>query len=61
MMEIQMTNKEPIRIKNQKLYTTKIIKAGALLADTKAFLAHWDRSRMVHLLDRNVKLAFSDG
>ena len=28
-------------------YSSKIIKAGALLADTKTFLAHWDQSRSV--------------
>lgn len=27
-----------------KLYTSKIIKAGALLADTKTMLAHWDEN-----------------
>ncbi len=27
---------------DEALYTTKIIKAGALLADTKTLLAHWD-------------------
>nr|MCU0977713.1 DUF1819 family protein [Pirellulaceae bacterium] len=26
------------------LYSSKIIKAGALLADTKTLLAHWDDS-----------------
>src|ERR1700738_4160193 len=29
------------------IYTSKIIKAGALLADTKTMLAHWDVSRSV--------------
>ena len=29
------------------LYTSKIIKAGALLADTKTMLAHWDESTSV--------------
>src|SRR2546421_12233030 len=28
----------------KKLYTSKIIKAGALLADTKTMLAHWDEN-----------------
>jgi len=31
----------------QSAYTTKIIKAGALLPDTKALLAHWDAGRPV--------------
>jgi hypothetical protein len=31
----------------QKLYTSKIIKAGALLADTKTMLAQWDEHRSV--------------
>ncbi len=30
-----------------KLYTSKIIKAGALLADTKTMLAHWDEALSV--------------
>ncbi len=30
------------------IYTSKIIKAGALLADTKTMLAHWDESRSVN-------------
>jgi len=30
------------------LYTSKIIKAGALLADTKTLLAHWDVRSSVH-------------
>jgi Putative inner membrane protein (DUF1819) len=30
-----------------KLYTSKIIKAGALLADTKTMLAHWDENLSV--------------
>jgi len=29
---------------SNKLYTSKIIKAGALLADTKTMLAHWDEN-----------------
>ena len=29
-------------------YTSKIIKAGALLADTKTFLAHWDLESSIH-------------
>src|SRR5262245_8352360 len=29
------------------LYTSKIIKAGALLADTKTLLAHWDLTASV--------------
>ena len=31
-----------------RIYTSKIIKAGALLADTKTMLAHWDESRSVN-------------
>ena len=30
------------------LYSSKIIKAGALLADTKTLLAHWDARATVH-------------
>src|SRR5438067_9765022 len=30
------------------LYSSKIIKAGALLADTKTLLAHWDMAASVH-------------
>ncbi|MEX2121592.1 MAG: BrxA family protein [Pirellulales bacterium] len=30
------------------LYSSKIIKAGALLADTKALLSHWDAAATVH-------------
>jgi hypothetical protein len=29
---------------SSKVYTSKIIKAGALLADTKTMLAHWDEN-----------------
>lgn len=29
---------------SNKIYASKIIKAGALLADTKTMLAHWDES-----------------
>src|SRR3989442_800506 len=32
---------------SNKLYTSKIIKAGALLADTKTMLAHWDENLSV--------------
>src|SRR5438105_15235059 len=32
---------------SNKLYTSKIIKAGALLADTKTMLAHWDEAYSV--------------
>ena len=36
-----------------RLYTSKIIKAGALLTDTKILLAHWDTARSVQKnLDR---------
>lgn len=35
------TNKATAGVCNNR-YTTKIIKAGALLADTKTLLAHWD-------------------
>ena len=38
-------------------YTTKIIKAGALLEDTKALLAEWDQSSGV---DDNFKLALAE-
>src|SRR5207302_11415919 len=31
----------------ERQYTSRIIKAGALLADTKALLTHWDDSRSV--------------
>jgi hypothetical protein len=48
-----------MRIKEKKeqprcpLYTSKIIKAGALLADTKTLLSHWDvRSSVRENLDR---------
>src|SRR5262245_2526804 len=35
------------------LYTSKIIKAGALLADTKTLLSHWDvRTSVRENLDR---------
>src|SRR5438105_11326412 len=38
---------------SNKLYTSKIIKAGALLADTKTMLAHWDEAYSVNKnLDR---------
>ena len=30
-----------------RIYRSKIIKAGALLADTKTLLAHWDETRSV--------------
>src|SRR5438309_8712766 len=30
------------------VYSSKIIKAGALLADTKTLLAHWDVGASVH-------------
>jgi hypothetical protein len=34
---------------NRKIrYTSKIIKAGALLSDTKTFLSHWDTKAPVH-------------
>ncbi len=32
---------------SSKVYTSKIIKAGALLADTKTMLAHWDEAYSV--------------
>jgi Putative inner membrane protein (DUF1819) len=32
---------------SNKIYTSKIIKAGALLADTKTMLAQWDESLSV--------------
>jgi hypothetical protein len=36
-----------------RIYCSKIIKAGALLADTKTLLAHWDETRsMLENLDR---------
>ncbi len=33
-----------MRSNNSRIYSSKIIKAGALLADTKALLANWDNS-----------------
>src|SRR5215510_14417993 len=33
---------------DKPLYTSKIIKAGALLADTKTLLSHWDVMTSVH-------------
>src|SRR6266568_7863866 len=32
---------------SNRAYTSKIIKAGALLADTKTMLAHWDKAYSV--------------
>jgi len=40
------TNKATAEVSADR-YTTKIIKAGALLADTKTLLAHWDLDRSV--------------
>ena len=31
-------------VEERRLYQSKIIKAGALLADTKTLLAHWDET-----------------
>jgi hypothetical protein len=46
-------------LRNVALYSAKIIKAGALLADTKTLLAHWDtavpeRVNLVRLRRENV-------
>jgi hypothetical protein len=42
-----MPNKKPRR-SSPVLYSSKIIKAGALLADSKTLLAHWDVTASVH-------------
>jgi hypothetical protein len=36
--------REELGAPNSAIYSSKIIKAGALLADTKTLLAHWDTS-----------------
>lgn len=38
---------KPKGVKNAGVYTTKIIKAGALLGDAKMLLAHWDTAASV--------------
>ena len=39
--------KESVPVGSKAIYTSKIIKAGALLADTKTLLANWDIHRAV--------------
>ena len=34
----------------ESLYASKIIKAGALLSDTKTLLAHWDDSSTTRII-----------
>src|ERR1700694_1714733 len=47
---IMASNKgtKPKGVRTPPLYSSKIIKAGALLADTKTLLAHWDVATSVH-------------
>jgi Putative inner membrane protein (DUF1819) len=45
--------REEAQATNSAIYSSKIIKAGALLADTKTLLAHWDLSAPAQInLDR---------
>ncbi len=49
-MAVNRHNSESLgkrRASRPPLYTSKIIKAGALLGDTKTLLAHWDESQVV--------------
>src|SRR5687768_7045737 len=39
--------KRDVQMIETELYTSRIIKAGALLSDTKTLLAHWDDSKSV--------------
>src|SRR4051812_2463337 len=47
MAERAKTSRTPNTRPGTPLYTSKIIKAGALLADTKTLLAHWDLAASV--------------
>ena len=42
------TGTKPTGVAVPPLYSSKIIKAGALLADTKTLLANWDVATSVH-------------
>jgi hypothetical protein len=45
---VAKTERKPKGTSAPLLYSSKIIKAGALLADTKTLLAHWDMAASVH-------------
>lgn len=50
-------SREKKRLRSAALYTSKIIKAGALIGDTKTLLSHWDVDASV---DENIKRAQRD-
>jgi hypothetical protein len=56
MVEVARRRREPRDqsvVTSSAIYSSKIIKAGALLADTKTLLAHWNTALPVQVnLDR---------
>jgi hypothetical protein len=46
-MASALESKEEVQMIETQVYTSRIIKAGALLSDTKTLLAHWNESRSV--------------
>jgi hypothetical protein len=54
---VQNTGQRKNRLPSSALYSSKIIKAGALIGDTKTLLSHWDVNVSVH---ENIKRIRAD-